>query len=379
MSASNKEILGAIAQTSTVELNEKMMPLIDGMNEKSGGIEVYSLLENYPSLMDQFISGLVNRIGLTVFHNKVFKNPLKELHCGEMPFGATIQDIFVKDCEVKGIKEHFKSSGGTDENDLIGTQKPEIISLYSTINQQIREKVSIPKDDLKYAFTNQNGLSNLISSILSMPISVVEEKEYEDMKNILISSAKGQKLVQQDTGKYDMSPITDKNIKQRMYVEPIGAITSSNANTLVEKMIEMIETLRFRSDKYNMAKVKTFSKPEDLVVFITPKMKSIINVNVMATAFNLDAVDVKSKIIVVDELPTVFNKTSESIGTTGTNETECYAILADKTFIKFYDTVYDATKFDNGATRVTNYFLHKHSVIYSNYFANAIAFIKEDV
>lgn len=378
MTVTNKEMLGAIAQESSFELKEKMTPLIEGMKEKSGGIEVYNLLENYPSLMDQFINGLVNRIGLTVFHNKVFKNPLKELHCGEMPFGATIQDVFVKDCEVKGINEHFKSVGGTDENDLIGTQIPEIVTLYSTVTQRFREKVSIPKDDLKYAFTNQNGLSNLVSSILSMPISLAEETEYKDMKNILLSSAKGEYLVQQESGKYDMTPIVNTNIKQRMYVEPVGVINSSNANTIVEKIIEMVETLRFRSDKYNMAKVKTFSKPEDLVIFITPKMKSIINVNVMATAFNLDKVDVKSKIIVVDELPKVFNKKSEAIGTTGTNETECYAILADKTFIKFYDTVYDATKFENGATRVTNYFLHKHSIIYSNYFANAIAFINED-
>lgn len=371
-------MLGAITQESSFELKEKMTPLIEGMNEKSGGIEVYNLLENYPSLMDQFINGLVNRIGLTVFHNKVFKNPLKELHCGVMPFGATIQDIFVKDCEVKGINEHFKSDGGTDENDLIGTQIPEIVSLYSTVTQRFREKVSIPKDELKYAFTNQNGLSNLISSILSMPVSLAEETEYKDMKNILLSSAKGEYLVQQESGKYVMTPIVNTNIKQRMYVEPVGVINSSNANTLVEKIIEMVETLRFRSDKYNMAKVKTFSKPEDLVIFITPKMKSVINVNVMATAFNLDKVDVKSKIIVVDELPKVFNKKLEGIGSTGTNETECYAILADKTFIKFYDKVYDATKFENGATRVTNYFLHKHSIIYSNYFANAIAFINAD-
>ena len=50
--------------------------------------------QSYTPQLNEFVSNLINRIGFTMVHNKVFNNPLALFKKGSVPLGTDIQDIF---------------------------------------------------------------------------------------------------------------------------------------------------------------------------------------------------------------------------------------------------------------------------------------------
>ena len=71
----NKDILNAIHSEQSAEY-QNTIPKATGEND----LEVYATLENYPTLKNEFINTLTNRIGRQMFFDKVFNNPFKMLH-----------------------------------------------------------------------------------------------------------------------------------------------------------------------------------------------------------------------------------------------------------------------------------------------------------
>ena len=101
----------------------------------------------------------------------------------------------------------------------------------------------------------------------------------------------------------------------------------------------------------------------------------------------MDKADVNVRVIVVDELPSVFNiesakATKQAIyGTvlscgldqTRDNRTcKCRGILMDADFIQAYDTLIESRTFDNGEGLYTNYFFHKQGIMSPCYFGQIV-------
>ena len=108
---------------------------------------------------------------------------------------------------------------------------------------------------------------------------------------------------------------------------------------------------------------------------------------VLANAFNMDKADVNVRVIVVDELPSVFNIESAKSTKQATYGTvlscalssarddrtcKCRGILMDSDFIQAYDTLIESRTFDNGEGLYTNYFFHKHGIKSTCYFGQIV-------
>ena len=100
----------------------------------------------------------------------------------------------------------------------------------------------------------------------------------------------------------------------------------------------------------------------------------------------MDKADVNVRVIVVDELPTLFNvetakgKIAEygtvlscALSAARDNRTcKCRGILMDSDFIQAYDTLIESRTFDNGEGLYTNYFFHKQGMMATCYFGQIV-------
>lgn len=355
----NKEILNAIRSEQSSEYQEKI-PMANGMND----VEIMALLDEYPTHKNNFINTLTNKIGKELFFSKVFNNPYKMLHKGMLPYGKSIQEMFVEMAEKKGFDDHFTGST-TAEGDLIKAVKPNVKVDYATQNYAYKFKTSISDAQIRGAFTNQNGLSTLLDQIVNSLYSSSNFAEFEDMKKILTNYTKdssngstiGTGLVQQ--------LYADATTKANCFVT-MGA--SINGKELCKQIRAKSGRLTFPSRKYNLAGVNNWTNKEDLVLFVTPEIEAEIDVEVLASAFNVSSADVNVRTLLIDEL----GSTKASGGN------EVVAILADKDVIQAYDTVNQTRTFDNGDQLVINYFAHKQGIMTGCKFANAIVFVKGD-
>lgn len=351
----NTEILNSLRNEMSLEYQDKV-PVATNENY----MEVASILFSYPTLANEFISTLTNRVVKTKFFNKVFNNPLKMLHKGDLPFGKSLEQLFVEMAEVKGFDEHFTDSS-SEEGDLIKSVKPVIKPSYISQNFKYKFKTSISHHQLKGAFTSNNGLQELVKAILDSLYSSVYYKEYIDMKKILLNNN------EDSSGGSNIG----QGIADRIYADDSLKETAicyiGNGNDKYRKLLKGLKLysskMMFPSDKYNINKVKTFSNKEELIIFITPEAKVEVDVDVLAGVFNLDKAETRVRTIEVDELGVIDGKNVVSI-------------LADSTLIQAYDTVNESNSFYNPDKLTTNIFMHRHGIIASCDFAQSVIFVE---
>lgn len=353
----NKDMINSIRSTMSAE-SQNVIPLATDDN----AIEVYATLENYPTAKNEFINTLTNRIGKQMFFDKLFNNPFKMLHKGMLPFGKSIEQLFVEMAEQKGFNEHFSGSSSA-EADLIGLVKPSVKVDYITQNFEYKFKTSISDLQLKGAFTSEYGLSELITRAVNSLLSSSQYAEFIDMKKILTQAS------EDSTGGSSIG----KGLIQQIYADPIKstAMIPLGANytsqDLAIKVREYSSILTFPSSKFNLAGVRAWSNKEDLVLFTTPEHQAKLDVNVLAMAFNVSLADVNVRTIIIDDL-----------GTIGSGANKVVAVLADKDCIQAYDTINTTNTFYNPERLATNYFAHKHGIIAGCKFAQAVVFTEGD-
>ena len=381
----NAEILNTIRANASTEYQERV-PEALGV-----GGNVSNVFSQYPTMKNEFLTALTNKIARTLFYSKVFDNPLKALHKGMLPYGYSLEQIFVNMAESKGFWEHWDASGDAVK-DLVGMKKPDIKLLYIERNFAYKYKTTISDQQLRTAFTEQNGLSRLVEQVVSSVYSKAYFDEFNDMKRILAAHAKAQYL------QYDSSTgkMTEKALS--INVLPAGKneavmvlgdyeTQEAKAKAISKAIRTLAGKMAFPTDTYNSAGVRQWTERQQLIYITTPEEQAELDVEVLANAFNMDKADVNVRVIVVDELPSVFNIESakaakeETYGTVLScglasardNRTcKCRGILMDSDFIQAYDTLIESRTFDNGEGLYTNYFFHKQGIMSTCYFGQIV-------
>ena len=381
----NAEILNTIRANASSEYQERV-PEALGV-----GGNVSNVFNQYPTMKNEFLTALTNKIARTLFYSKVFDNPLKALHKGMLPFGYSLEQLFVNMAESKGFWEHWDTSGD-EVKDLVGKKKPVIKTLYIERNFAYKYKTTISDQQLRTAFTEQNGLSRLIEQVVSSVYSKAYFDEFTDMKRILAAHAKGQYLgYDSTTGKAAEKGLTNTILPngKTAAIMVLGEQESQEAKAkAISKAIRTLAgKMTFPTGSYNSAGVRQWSERQQLIYITTPEEQAELDVEVLANAFQMDKADVNVRVIVVDELPTSFSIETakaakvDSYGTVLScalsaprdNRTcKCRGILMDSDFIQAYDTLIESRTFDNGEGLYTNYFFHKQGIMSTCYFGQIV-------
>ena len=355
------------------------------------GGNVSNVFNQYPTMKNEFLTALTNKIARTLFYSKVFDNPLKALHKGMLPYGYSLEQVFVNMAESKGFWEHWDASGD-EVKDLVGKKKPDIKLLYIERNFAYKYKTTISDQQLRTAFHDQNGLSRLVEQVVSSVYSKAYFDEFNDMKRVLKAHAQAQ-YIEYDTttGKPVEKALSNTVLPggKNEAIMVLGEYSTQEAKgKAISKAIRTVAgKMAFPSDSYNSAGVQQWSERNQLIYITTPEEQAELDVEVLANAFNMDKADVNVRVIVVDELPTLFNVESEksakqsqygtvlscALSATRDNRTcKCRGILMDADFIQAYDTLIESRTFDNGEGLYTNYFFHKQGIMSTCYFGQIV-------
>ena len=155
---------------------------------------------------------------------------------------------------------------------------------------------------------------------------------------------------------------SDVNGSNLYYQIPVAEVTDeTSAKSLVKAVRSVVKTMRFPSRQYNAKGVLNWVRPEDIYLLVTPETNAVLDVDVLAKAFNMDKTTFMGNVVEVPGFGT---------GMEGTQ-----ALLVDKAFFQIYDTYRDILSTGINARHLTqNYYYHHQGVMAVSPFYNAIQF-----
>lgn len=269
------EVASALAYRgfpSTTSEKGRVAISLSGTTEELHEIGAY--LSEFQPARNAFLNSLVNRIGLTIVTSKLYRNPWSVFKRGYLEFGDTIEEIFVNLADVHG----FYPEGA--ENTFARRELPDVRAAFHRMNFQKYYKTTVSSSQLRQAFLSWTGVSDLISRIIESLYTSANTDEYYIMRYFLAKC-----LLNGYIGSVQ-----------------IPTISKDNAVDIATQFQYMSDLFQYQSTKYNMAGVTTHTDFEDQYFIITAKFKATMNMNVLATAFNVEYREFQARMITVDTL-----------------------------------------------------------------------------
>lgn len=355
LNASTIDILNTIRANAPLAY-QNSVPVI---TQESQVVQVGDIICGNPSLSNIFINSLVNRIALVRMTSALFNNPYAELKKGEILYGETIEEIFVEIAKVQ--KFSYEKAPAREFKRTI----PDVKSVFHAINWRVIYPVSIDDMELERAFLSINGVQELIAKIVDSVYRGAEYDEFLLFKYLLIKKCANAKIL------------------------PVAVDDSSILNS-AEAFRAYSNKLTFMSTEYNEYGVHTNTPRERQYLFMDADFNAKFDVNVLASAFNMDKADFLGHIKLIDSFSTFDNDRweeirAESDGVESVTDAELnlmkniHAILVDEDFFQIYDYRQKFTEKYVGSGTYWNYWLHVRKAVSYSPFANAIAFVSDDV
>lgn len=305
--------------------------------------DIAAPLKQYTALQNEFLTALVNRIGLVIFKNLSYTNPLKIFKKGTLENGETIEEIFVglaKSYDYSWEGSYTDPAGGHDFESPFKREVPDVQANFHKLNVAKVFKTTYTEELLSKAFTSMDGVYNLISRIIESVYTAYEIFEWEQTKK-LISDA------------YTNGDI----VKQTLDTDPS---TKDGLTAMVTKARALSGAMTFPSKAYNSAGVTNTLPRGDQIVLMTPETEARMDVDVLASAFNMDRTTFLGNIVMIDKFPD------------GMEDVQFLVVSRD--FFMIYDKLLRTETIYNPAQMYWNVFLHVWQLYSYSKFVNAVAF-----
>ena len=304
-------------------------------------ILTYSLVQN------EFLNSMINKVAMTIVRRKLLTNPLAPLKKGEMALGQDIEEIHVN--RAKG--KTFDASGA----DLLARETPDVAVMYHRLTRKDMYKVTVSREQLTSAFVSWEGVESLLNYIVSTMYDGDSDDEFILMKNLMADA-----VVRDEVVTSKMPFLRDAN----------GAVVSASALALVEGFKNASSYMTFAGSNFNKFHlVNAGAEPRRLkteideqVIIMRADIANTIDVNVLASAFNMSKADFLANRVIVDNFGSATN---------------VLAFLCDKDFFQVYDKLRTTEEFRNPEGLYWNYFYHIWQVVSYSLLVNAIAFVTE--
>lgn len=293
--------------------------------------EIGNAMLTYESTQNEFLNALVNRIARVIITSKSYQNPLRMFKKGVLEFGETIEEIFVN------IARAHQFDPAVAEKEVFKREIPDVNAVFHKMNYQNFYKTTISNEQLRQAFLSYQGISDLIARIVDSLYTGSEFDEFLVMKQLIVDAA--------NDGK--------------MYAVTIPEVTPDNAKTIVAKIKGISNSMEFMSTTYNSMGVLNYTKKENQIFLIDAAFDAMIDVEVLASAFNMSKAEFMGQRVLIDN----FGKL-----------TGVYAAIVDKDWFMVFDNWIGFTENYNGQGLYWNYFYHCWKTFSTSPFSNAVLF-----
>ena len=219
------------------------------------------------AVLNDFVA-LLKKVVATAVNTKTFNSPLAQLEGDKMPLGQFIEDVYVN--PVKGR--------GFDVNDFAGLlQKYEaqVATQYLGVNSDIQYPVTITREKIRNAFTTWSNLEAFVTGIINALYNGAYITRYNQTKGLPLAAFKA------------------GAIKYEVITNPTNEAT---AKALIRKMRADYSKMQIPTTAFNAWQdvkgegafaLKTWSDPQDIVVLISADVEALVDVEVLAAAFNM--------------------------------------------------------------------------------------------
>ena len=320
--------------------------------------QIGQVIMDQPSIQNEFLNMLANRIALTVIKSKSYQNPLKRFKKGVLEYGEVIEEIFVE------LVKPFKYDPVVAESSWMRRQRPDVRTAFHVMNYQKFYKVTVEEYQLRRAFLNNDGVMGLIGAITEQIITSVEYDEFQVMKYMIARAI----------------------LKGQMYVTPISAVSPANMHSIVETIKKTSNDWEFKNTEYNIAGVHTQTPKAEQTMIVNTTFDASMDVNVLASAFNMDKVQFSGKRVMIDgfgkfdveRLNELFEDDDNYVELTEAEMTALNAIpaiLVDDGWFMIYDDLITMRAMENGEGLYRQMWYHTWKLFSISPFAQATVFV----
>lgn len=346
------DVLNVIRENSSINYKE-YVPEVNDINDlKSIG----NIFMDYVDLRNEFIDTLVNRIAFTLINSRLYSNPLARFKNGVMEYGETIEEVFV---DLTRVHEFDPKVA---ERDYMKMESNDIKTAFHLLNFRKFYKVTVSSEQLSTAFLSESGVSSLINKIIESVYTSANYDEFLVMKYLLATNILNGRLY----------PVAVSNNAEDTQKNVVAMKSISNA-------------FEFMSTEYNAAGVHTYSDKSSQYIIMSADFDSKYNVDVLASAFNMDKAQFLGNRIMIDGFGKLDTKRLAEIFAGDPNYKEISAAdlellnnvpaaLIDKSYFVIYDKLVEMTGDRNYQGLYNNYAYHKWSMFSTSPFANAVVF-----
>ena len=320
--------------------------------------EIGAIIMDNPQLQNEFLSALVNRIGRVLITSKMYDNPWSMFKKGMLEFGETIEEIFVN------IAKPFQFDPVVAESNLFKREIPDVRSAFHIMNYQKYYKTTIQNDQLRQAFLSWQGITDLIAKIVDSLYTGANYDEFQTMKYMLAKHI----------------------LNGRMFPVTIPTVDETNMKTIVSTIKGVSNNFEFLSNKYNIAGVQNNSLKNEQYLLVNSKFDATMDVEVLASAFNMDKAEFAGKRVLVDSFGSLdidrlnilfaddptYTEISE-VDLKALDSIPC--IIVDKDWFMIFDNYTNFTEQYNGEGLYWNYWYHVWKTFSVSPFANNALFI----
>lgn len=319
-------LLNAIRNDASISYQERV-PQATQDNIKEYGSAVLS----FSATTNEFLDALMNRIGKVIITSRLYKNPLAMFKKGMLDYGESIEEIFVSLAKARIY------SPETAEDEFMKRVIPDVKSIFHKIDYKNFFKVTVQRRDLERAFLSAEGVYTLVDNIIQSLYTGAEYDEFLITKQLIVEYAN----------------------KGFFYEVQIPEPSADNIHDLVTQVKSYSNQLEFLSTKYNPMGVPTYSDKSRQYIIMDTSIDAMIDVNVLAAAFNMDKAEFMGRKVLIDNFGEL---------------TGAKIALVDEAFFQIYDVLLQFESVRNPEGLYWNYFLHKWNVFSVSRFAPAILF-----
>ena len=320
--------------------------------------QIGAVIMDYPNLQNEFLSALVNRIGRVLITSKMYSNPWAMFKKGLLEFGEAIEEIFVN------IAKPFQFDPAVAESEVFKREIPDVRAAFHIMNYQKFYKATISNDQLRQAFLSWEGITDLIAKIVDAMYTGANYDEFLTMKYLLARHI----------------------LDGHMYPVQIPTVSTENMKTIVSDIKGISNAMEFLSTEYNLTGVATHTPKADQYMLINSKFDAVMDVEVLASAFNMEKAEFLGKRVLVDSFgkldiarlavlfkddPTYIEPTSDELAALD----KIPAVIVDKDWFMIFDNYQNFTEQYNGQGLYWNYWYHVWKTFSVSPFANNALFV----
>ena len=351
LNARTVDIMNVIRQYANTEYQNTVPEVTDPtMIPKVGEI-----IMGYPALANQFLNALVNRIALVNIKSATFNNAYKELKKGYLEFGETVEEVFI---ELAKAREFAPEKAPNRE---FKRSIPDVRAAFHVMNYRVQYPVTIQNEDLRMAFLSAEGVQDLIAKIFAMIDTSAEYDEFLLFKYMLIKG------------------VTKGILTQVVYDD------SADIKVNAKVMRGISNRFTFINTQFNAEGVHTNTAKEDQYVFLDAMFDAEYDVDILASAFNMDKAEFMGRRMLIDDWTTFDNERfSEIIADDQIEEVTAdelsamanvRAILVDREWFQFYDELMMFTEQYVASGIYWNYFLNVWKTVSYSPYSNGVVFM----